>query len=184
MAIDNNYAYKLKLSCSQLGIAWLKDPAKTSEEKQWAKASLINVNGQLDEYLTVQGAAIGLTAETDFEAFKAGIASLLPDAFLAYSTGATLPSPSDPNPQLPYITRLAFRSRFTNAEKLALYTAAETNKQLQVFLDDLAAATYIDLTRPDTIAGITFLETAGLLAAGRASEILSTVILDIERWNG
>lgn len=184
MAIDNNYAYKLKLSCSQLGIAWLKDTDKTSEEKQWAKSSLINVNGQLDEYLTVQGAAIGLTAETDFEEFKAGIASLLPDAFLAYSTGATLPVVSNPNPSLPYITRLAFRSRLTNEEKVAIYTAAESSVQLKVFLDDLASATYVDLTRPDTIAGINFLETAGLVASGRAAEILDTTISDAERWNG
>lgn len=185
MAIDNNFNYKLKLACSQLGLAWIKDAAKSSEEKAWAKSNLINVNGQLDEYLTVAGSSLGLDKDTEFEEFKSGIASLLPDAFLAYSTGATLPTPSNPNPVLPYITRLAFRSRLTNEEKVAVYTAAETNVQLKVFLDDLAAATYVDLTRPDTIAGVTFLETAGLLATGRAAEILNTeTITDIERWNG
>jgi phosphoglycerate-specific signal transduction histidine kinase len=88
-------------------------------------------------------------------------------------------------PDNKYITKLAFRNRFTNAEKLALYTAAESNVQLKVFLDDLAAATFVDLTRPDTIAGINFLETVSLLAEGRAVKILdSTNIAEIEKWTG
>ena len=43
------------------------------------------------------------------------------------------------------------------------------------------AAKYIDLARQDTIDGVTALETAGILASGRASEILNNPIQDIER---
>lgn len=74
------------------------------------------------------------------------------------------------------ITRLAFRNRFTPAEKTALYTAAKTNVDIQIYLDDVNAATHIDLQRADTRANVQALETAGLLAAGRAMQILDAPI--------
>lgn len=79
-------------------------------------------------------------------------------------------------PTMSRVTRLAFRNRFTPAEKTALYTAAKTNVDIQIYLDDLAAATFIDLQRPDTRASVQALETAGLLAAGRAAAILDTPV--------
>lgn len=86
MAVDNNYGYKLKLACSQIGVEWLKDVAKISEEKAWAKSSLINVSGQLDEYLTVAGAALGLTKDTAFA--EAGINFLETAGLLAAGRAA------------------------------------------------------------------------------------------------
>lgn len=71
------------------------------------------------------------------------------------------------------ITRLAFRNRFTGAEKVALYTAAEANIQLKIYLDDLAAATFIDIGRADTIASVNALVSAGLLTSDRAAAILT-----------
>lgn len=74
------------------------------------------------------------------------------------------------------ITKLAFRNRFTAAEKTALYTAAKTNVDIQIYLDDVNAATYIDLQRADTRASVQGLETAGLIAAGRALQILDAPV--------
>ena len=90
------------------------------------------------------------------------------------------------------LTKLAFRNRFTPAEKVALEIAGLDNPEaamparaqaaaLRVNQADLAAATFVDLQRSDTRAGVQMLETAGLLAAGRAAEILDAPIQPEER---
>ena len=90
------------------------------------------------------------------------------------------------------VTRLAFRNRFTSAEKVAIEfaclddPAAPMPQRLQSAAlranqADLAAATFVDLLRPDTRAGVQMLETAGLLPEGRALEILDAQILPEER---
>ena len=91
--------------------------------------------------------------------------------------------PVEPPPTT-IITKLAFRNRFTQAEKVALYTAAETNIPIRVYLDDVNAATFIDLARLDTIIGVQQLEAAGLLAQGRANEILTNPVQEIEKYTG
>lgn len=82
------------------------------------------------------------------------------------------------------LTRLAFRNRFTPAEKAALYTAAESSIQIKIYLDDLAAATFVDPERPDTIAGVQALEAATIIGPGRAAEILGAPITEEEAWQG
>ena len=52
---------------------------------------------------------------------------------------------------------------------------------VRVMQRQVGEASYIDLDRADTRAGVQQLEAAGLLAAGRALEILDAVIQDIER---
>ena len=90
------------------------------------------------------------------------------------------------------ITRLAFRNRFTQAEKVALELAALDNPAastaqrqqaaaLRSYLKDLDAATFVDLERPDTVAGVQSLGAAGLLAEGRAAAILTAPIEAHER---
>ena len=90
------------------------------------------------------------------------------------------------------ITRLAFRNRFTTAEKVALEIAALDNPAaamparaqaaaLRANQADLAAATFVDLQHADTRAGVQMLEAAGLLAAGRALEILDAPVQSHER---
>ena len=90
------------------------------------------------------------------------------------------------------VTRLAFRNRFTQAEKVALELAAlddpaapmpqrQQAAALRATLADTAAATFIDLSRAETRAGVQMLETAGLLAAGRALEILDAPVTPEER---
>lgn len=90
------------------------------------------------------------------------------------------------------ITKLAFRNRFTSAEKVAIEfaclddPAAPMPQRLQSAAlranqADLAAAAFVDLSRPDTRTGAQMLETAGLLAEGRSLEILDAQILPEER---
>lgn len=47
---------------------------------------------------------------------------------------------------------------------------------------DVMASTYIDLERPDTIKGVRMMESIGVIAKGRADEILLAEITDIERF--
>ena len=107
--------------------------------------------------------------------------------------GAVFSPPVTPEPvEDTRITRLAFRNRFTQAEKVMLEIAALDNPAatmpqrqqaaaLRAALADTAAATFIDLSRAETRAGVQMLETAGLLAAGRALEILDAEITPEER---
>ena len=71
------------------------------------------------------------------------------------------------------ISVLDFRNRFTQAEKIAIYTAAKSVVAIQVWIDDLASAKDVNVTHDQTIAGINALESAGLIGAGRAAEILA-----------
>lgn len=86
-----------------------------------------------------------------------------------------------------HITVLAFRGRFTQAEKVALEIAGLDDPAagmparaqaaaVRASLQDVMAATYIDLDRADTRAGVLGLEAGGILAAGRALQILDAPI--------
>ena len=101
----------------------------------------------------------------------------------------TQPKPAPPKR---HITNLAFRQRFTRSEKVALEMAALDNPSasieqraqaaaLRADLKDQEQATYIDLDRADTRAGVQMLETAGLIGVGRAAQILDTPVQDAER---
>lgn len=101
------------------------------------------------------------------------------------------PPPSPPLP-LPHITKLAFRNRFSTGEKVLIDLASiddpnapmparQQAAAVRVSLADAAAASYIDLSREDTRAGVLMLETAGILGVGRALQILDDEISDSER---
>ena len=73
------------------------------------------------------------------------------------------------------LTVLAFRERFTQDEKRALYTASEAVIDIRIWLDDLASVLPedgVDTSDARTVEGVQALEAAGLLAPGRAAEIL------------
>ena len=81
------------------------------------------------------------------------------------------------------LTRLQFRTRFTAQEKAMLELAAmddataPTAQRLQAaslraYLADLAAAEFVDMADATTVAGVQALEAAGLLATGRAAQVL------------
>ena len=89
------------------------------------------------------------------------------------------------------ITVLAFRNRFTQNEKIAIELAMlddpskpMANRQLaaafRAMMKDVDAATFIDLSRDDTINGVTAFETYGVIGAGRANQILTAPIAPIE----
>ena len=95
--------------------------------------------------------------------------------------------PPEPEPQpvkvLRRVSVLAFRLRFTPAEKAAIEWAAVDRPELpealrlqaaalRATLADQAAATFIDLDDPTTVGGVQGMEAMGLLAAGRAAEIM------------
>ena len=99
----------------------------------------------------------------------------------------TAPVPESPPAQDTRITRLAFRKRFTQAEKVALEIAALDDPSatpaqraqaaaLRAYLKDVDAATFIDLADAHVAAGVQTLEAAGLLAAGRAAEIINAPV--------
>lgn len=101
------------------------------------------------------------------------------------------PAPEPPAPDY-RITRLAFRNRFLPAEKVTLELATLDNPSapllarqqaaaLRAYLADVAAATFVDLSRADTRAGVEYLETVTLIAAGRAAVILDGPIQPEER---
>ena len=88
------------------------------------------------------------------------------------------------------VTKLQFRNLFSAQEKVAIEFASLDNPNgtqeerlksagLRVFLADVESATpepdgtSIDLDDPRTVAGVNALETYGLIATGRAAEILS-----------
>lgn len=90
------------------------------------------------------------------------------------------------------ITRLAFRNRFTQTEKVTLELAAlddpaatlaqrQQAAAIRVHLADVAASTFIDLGSLHTRAGVQALEAGGLLTEGRALEILDAPVQPHER---
>jgi hypothetical protein len=83
------------------------------------------------------------------------------------------PIESTPTPSK-LLSRLQFRNTFTAAEKIAIYTAAQSNIQIKIWLDDLAVTDMVDLADPQTISSLTELESYGIIAAGRASQILAS----------
>lgn len=72
------------------------------------------------------------------------------------------------------LTRLEFLDRFTDEELLAVRAAAQNNAAVELWLWRFDHAENISLADPRTIKGVEGLEQAGLLAAGRAAEILGT----------
>ena len=104
------------------------------------------------------------------------------------------PPPSPEPPPKNYgtkITKLAFRNRFTTNEKVAIEMASLDDPtaamqarymaaQLRAYQKDVETATFINLMRDDTRAGVQLLETVGLIGAGRATIILDTAVVEEE----
>lgn len=93
------------------------------------------------------------------------------------------------------ITPFAFRSRFTAAEKVAIELACLDNPgaklaarqqaaTLRVAQQDIATAPYVNLDHPDTRARVQALEQAGLLAHGRALQVLDAPVEAFEQYRG
>ena len=74
------------------------------------------------------------------------------------------------------ITRLAFRNRFTFAEKVAIETAAQSDVEVKVLLDDQNSASFVDLARADAAAGLDLLVSKNLITLARRNEILNNPV--------
>jgi len=81
--------------------------------------------------------------------------------------------PAQPGPApIRTLTHLQYMNRFTDEELEAIYTAAKTVVKVEVWLAKFNAAGPVDLDDQETIKGLQAMEAAGLLATGRAAEIL------------
>ena len=69
-------------------------------------------------------------------------------------------------------TKLEYLRRFTQEERITIREAAKTSAPLADYLELLALAEEIRSDDPDIAAALAFLESSGLIAAGRAREIL------------
>lgn len=81
--------------------------------------------------------------------------------------------PPPPPPGPPVVTPTAFRDLFTDAEKIAITTAAQENSALRVLLDDAASAERIDMGSPRVVGGVGALVQAGLLTEARGADVLA-----------
>ena len=90
-----------------------------------------------------------------------------------YINGAFTELPPAPAHPIRVITKLDYMNRFTDTELANIYTAAKLNVSVEVWLEKFKLASDINLDDPRTIAGLQSMEAAGLLAAGRATEILA-----------
>lgn len=70
-------------------------------------------------------------------------------------------------------SQVAFMRRFKAPERIAIRQAATQNAQLDDLMRLLDASSEVYSDDPDVVAGLAMLEGAGLLAAGRAAEILA-----------
>lgn len=70
------------------------------------------------------------------------------------------------------ITPLQFVEKFTLPELDAIYLAAESNRDLQIWLDKSLAATFINFGDQSLLEGMAFLVFQGLLTQLRHDEIL------------
>lgn len=88
-------------------------------------------------------------------------------------------------PKPRHITRLAFLSRFTDAEAVAIDLASigatVQAASMRRYMQKVNNSSYIDLDRPDTRSGVQALEAGGVLTAGRAAIILDAPVQDSER---
>lgn len=108
-------------------------------------------------------------------------------ADITYIGGAPMPSQqalddwilANPSGHLE-ITKYEFRKLFTLTERIAIDSAptntnipANYRAMLLTMNKDMELSSMVILTNPDVAAGVNFLEQLGLIAAGRAAEILS-----------
>ena len=78
------------------------------------------------------------------------------------------------------ITRLAFLSRFTDEEAIAIDLASigatVEAAALRLYMAKVNAASFIDLNSQDTINGVNTLAAVGILTEERATEILTAPV--------
>ena len=84
-----------------------------------------------------------------------------------------LPSADAQVSPLRKLTHLQYMNRFTQGELRSIYAAAKTVVDVEIWLDKFKLASDVSLDDPSTIEGLSAMESAGLIGAGRAVEILA-----------
>jgi len=85
------------------------------------------------------------------------------------------PAPDPEPPQPKRFTSLQFLDLLTEAEQLAVATAAMQSPQVKLWYDRALAAQFITLADPRTAAGLDALVAMGLLTAERKAEIVGAM---------
>lgn len=108
-----------------------------------------------------------------------GGSSVVGEVFPAWGLPDPVPEPQpEPEPVLRRLTKLQFIQRFTDVEFATILGATKVNIALEAWYEQFRLATpepdgtSIDLDDPRTQGGVMALEAGGLLALGRAAEIL------------
>lgn len=115
-----------------------------------------------------------------------GLGQFITPAEIATASGVTLTEQESAALQLEFesrtepdaystackMTRLRFIERFTPTETKGILAASKVNADLELYLWKMQQALDVDLLDPSTIIGVQTLEAAGLLATGRAAQIL------------
>lgn len=70
------------------------------------------------------------------------------------------------------LTKYEFLSRFTMAEKVAIYNLENSNVYIKIWLDTFRLCEEIDLNNTDVIAGLQLMKTLDILTDSRINEIL------------
>jgi len=115
-------------------------------------------------------AAVLLTAESGAVLVSEVDRPELWAAMLAWGTPDDYATPPAPAPSW---TPLEFIERFTDAEQIAIVTAAQSNPALRLFYDKLMASLDVKADEPRLIAGMQAVVDAGLITAERRDEILA-----------
>ena len=114
-----------------------------------------------------------------------------PDRYKLVVDSVTADGPGTGQPQHNRMTPLAFLRRFTDAERARFERDSGDDPndpadkrlkaaRLRMYMNDYTLASYVRLDDPRTIAGVKGLEEAGIIAKGRAKEVLQTPIKDSE----
>lgn len=123
-------------------------------------------NGELVGYRNIEGLPILLTGGS-------AISNASPDA-PAWDSPDEVPVPVILPVETPsrIITKVAYMNLFTDSELAKIYSAAKTVVQLEVWLERFKMSDTIDLNNPHVQEGLRALESFGLLAQGRAFQII------------
>lgn len=89
------------------------------------------------------------------------------------------PPPVDSRP--PVVTRIAFASRLTDAEYVAIIGAAKSDVAVEAWLAKFNMVSQINLADPRTVAGVDLLVSKSLLTQARATAVLTDPVQEGER---
>lgn len=117
-----------------------------------------------------------------FEVVKDGLLNVIlaeDEAWVAenFPQYTKLPEPIREPIRLTLISKLEFMSRFTDEELEALYAARRASVKIEVWMAKFDASSQIDLDDPRLRSGLLAMQSLGILAHGRADELLTAEVV-------